>query len=63
MPDIDVEDGLTYEIQTYNERDATKVLAPNSDWMRTYKVDATHPEALVTAPEDDAYEAADGSRN
>ena len=59
MPDIDVEDGLTYEIQTYNERDATKVLAPNSDWMRTYKVDATHPEALVTAPENDAYEAAD----
>ena len=59
MPDIDVESGLTYEIQTYNERDATKVLASNSDWMRTYKVDATHPEALITAPEDDAYEAAD----
>ena len=59
MPDIDVESGLTYEIQTYNERDATKVLASNSDWIRTYKVDATHPEALMTAPEDDAYEAAD----
>ena len=59
MPDIDVESGLTYEIQTYNERDATKVLASNSDWMRTYKVDATHPEALTTAPEEEAYEAAD----
>lgn len=59
MPDIDVESGLSYEIQTYNERDSTKVLAPNSDWYRTYKVDATHPEALATYPENDAYEAAD----
>ena len=59
MPEIDVESGLTYEIQTYNERDATKVLASNSDWRRTYKVDATHPEALMTFPENDAYEAAD----
>ena len=59
LPDIDVESGLTYEIQTYNERDATKVLASNSDWFRTYKVDATHPEAMMTYPEDDAYEAAD----
>jgi len=59
MPDIDVESGLTYEIQTYNERDASKVLAANPDWFRTYKVDATHPEAILTSPENDAYEAAD----
>jgi len=58
MPDIDVESGLSYEIQTYNERDASKVLASNSDWFRSYKVDATHPEALTTSPENDAYEAA-----
>ena len=59
MPDIDVESGLTYEIQTYNERDPSKVLASNSDWIRTYKVDATHPEVMKTIPENDAYEAAD----
>ena len=59
MPDIDVESGLTYEVQTYNERDASMVLASNSDWFRTYKVDATHPEAMMTSPEEDAYEAAD----
>ena len=59
MPDIDVESGLTYEVQTYNERDASMVLPSNSDWFRTYKVDATHPEAMVTSPEEDAYEAAD----
>ena len=62
MPDIDVESGLSYEIQTYNERDATMVLASNSDWFRTYKVDATPPEALETYPLDDAYEAADESQ-
>ena len=59
MPDIDVESGLTYEIQTYNERDASKVLPANSDWYRTFKVDATHPQAMMTSPENDAYEAAD----
>ena len=59
MPDIDVESGLTYEIQTYNERDSTMVLPPNSDWFRTYKVDATAPENLETYPLEDAYEAAD----
>ncbi len=58
MPSIDVEEGLTYEVQTYNERDATKVLNSNSDWFRTYKVDATPPLALSTYPLEDAYEAA-----
>lgn len=62
MPDIDVESGLTYEIQTYNERDASKVLPSNSDWSRTFKVDATHPEALMTSPSEDAYEAADNAQ-
>ena len=62
MPEIDVESGLTYEIQTYNERDASMVLASNSDWFRTYKVDATAPENLETYPLDDAYEAADESQ-
>ena len=58
MPDIDVESGLTYELQTYNEKDSSKVLAANSEWMRTYKVDATEPEVLATHPLEDAYEAA-----
>ncbi len=58
MPDIDVESGLTYELQTYNEKDETKVLPSNSEWTRTYKVDATEPEVLSTYPLEDAYEAA-----
>ena len=59
IPNLDVEEGVTYELQTYNERDATKVLPANSDWTRTFKIDATHPESLSTYPLDDAYEAAD----
>ena len=62
MPEINVESGLSYEIQTYNERDSTKVLASNSNWFRTYKVDATAPEALDTYPLNDAYEAADDTQ-
>ena len=58
MPEIDVESGLTYELQTYNEKDATKVLPANSEWTRTYKVDATAPEITQVYPIEDAYEAA-----
>ena len=58
LPEIDVPDGLTYEVQTYNEREPTHVMAPNSDWQRTYKVDATSPERMDNAPVDDGYEAA-----
>jgi hypothetical protein len=58
MPNINIVDGLTYELQTYNERDATMVLPTNDDWRRSFRVDATAPEALSTSPIDDAYEAA-----
>ena len=58
LPNIDVPDGLTYEVQTYNERNPDHVQQPNSEWRRTYLVDATHPERKAVAPVDDAYEAA-----
>ena len=47
LPEIDVPDGLTYEVQTYNERNPTHVMASNGDWQRTYKVDATAPERMA----------------
>ena len=49
---------MTYEVQTYNERDPTHVMSPNADWQRTYKVDATSPERMDFAPINDGYEAA-----
>ncbi len=58
LPAIDVPDGLTYEVQTYNERNPDHVQQPNSEWRRTYLVDATHPERKQVAPLEDAYEAA-----
>ena len=58
MPNIDVPDGMTYEVQTYNERNPDHVQQPNAEWRRTYRVDATHPERKAVYPEDDAYEAA-----
>ena len=48
LPSIDVADGLTYEVQTYNERNPDHVQQPNSEWRRTYLVDATHPEAQAS---------------
>ena len=56
-PNIDVPDGLNYEVQTYNERNPTHVMAPNSDWSRTYRVDATPPERRAVFPADGSYEA------
>ncbi len=58
LPAIDVPDGLTYEVQTYNERNPDHVQQPNSEWRRTFLVDATHPERKQVVPVDDAYEAA-----
>ena len=58
LPDIDVESGLTYEIQTYNEKEPTHVMQPNLDWQRTFLVDATSPERNDFLPVDDGYEAA-----
>ena len=56
-PNIDVPDGLVYEVQTYNERNPTHVMAPNSDWSRTFRVDATPPERRAVFPADGSYEA------
>ena len=58
LPDIDVESGLTYEVQTYNEKEPTHVMQPNSDWQRTYLVDATAPLRTAVLPIDESYEAA-----
>ena len=58
LPAIDIPDGLTYEVQTYNERNPDHVQQPNTEWQRTYLVDATHPERKQVWPTDDAYEAA-----
>jgi len=58
VPTSNNEQGVVYEIQTYNERDPTLVLPINENWQRVLKVDATAPEVLAIYPNDDSYEAA-----
>ena len=57
-PNIDVPEGLTYEVQTYNERDPTRVLPIDSSYRRTYRIDATAPDIESSSPAEGAYEAA-----
>ena len=58
MPQSDIPEGVTFELQTYNERDPNWVLFPNEDWQRFVYVDGTPPQALSVSPLEDAYEAA-----
>ena len=58
VPDIDIPEGITYEVQTYNERDSTLVSPPNSDSRRTFYIDATSPEITHNSPKQDDYVAA-----
>ena len=58
VPEIDIPDGITYEVQTYNERDPTLVSSPSSDSRRTFYIDATSPEITHNSPKQDDYVAA-----
>jgi hypothetical protein len=58
VPNSNNEEGVVYEIQTYNERDSTLVLPINDNWRRVLKVDATPPQILSVYPNDESYEAA-----
>lgn len=57
VPDFDAPDGVTFEIQTYNERDPTKVMPTNDSWRRTIRVDATSPAIVYSWPLEGGYEA------
>ena len=57
VPDMNIEDGVTFEIQTYNERDASKVMPTNDSWRRVIRVDNSEPEIIDSWPSEDDYEA------
>lgn len=59
VPTIDVPGGISYEVQTFNERDPTRVFGTDETWFHTIRVDATTPKALETYPLEGSYEAAD----
>ena len=58
IPDTDKPEGYTFEVQIFNELDASLSVLPNSDWQRTYRVDNTPPEKIATQPVETSYEAA-----
>ena len=58
VPEIDMPDGITYEVQTYNERDLTHVMPPTEDSQRTFYIDATSPSIVYHYPAEQDYVAA-----
>ena len=58
VPSIDVDEGLTYEVQIYNERETSQVMPSDATYRRTIKVDATAPVRGAVQPMEGDYEAA-----
>ncbi|MDG1525335.1 MAG: CARDB domain-containing protein [Candidatus Thalassarchaeaceae archaeon] len=57
VPDMDIPEGVTFEVQAYNVRDPTKVMPINESWQRTMRIDDSSPEITNSWPADGDYEA------
>jgi hypothetical protein len=57
VPDMDIPEGVTFEVQAYNVRDPTKVMPINESWQRTLRIDGSSPEITNSWPADGDYEA------
>jgi len=57
VPDMDIPEGVTFEVQAYNVRDPTKVMPVNESWQRTLRIDGSSPEILDSWPAEGDYEA------
>ncbi len=57
IPDMDIPEGVTFEIQAYNLRDPTKVMPTDDSWRRTLRIDDSTPEIIDSWPADGDYEA------
>jgi hypothetical protein len=57
VPDMDIPEGVTFEVQTYNVRDPTKVMPTNESWRRTLRIDDSSPEITDSWPAQGDYEA------
>ena len=49
VPEIDIPEGITKKVQTYNERE-TLVIPPGPDSRRTFFIDGTSPEITHNMP-------------
>jgi len=57
VPDMDIPEGVTFEVQAYNVRDPTKVMPINESWQRTLRIDGSSPEITDSWPAEGDYEA------
>nr|MCS5534842.1 hypothetical protein [Candidatus Poseidoniales archaeon] len=57
VPDMDIPEGVTFEVQAYNVRDPTKVMPTDDSWRRTLRIDDSTPEIIDSWPADGDYEA------
>ena len=57
VPDMDIPEGVTFEVQAYNVRDPTKVMPINESWQRTLRIDGSSPEITDSWPTEGDYEA------
>ena len=57
VPDMDIPEGVTFEVQAYNVRDPTKVMPINESWQRTLRIDDSSPEIIDSWPAEGDYEA------
>ena len=62
VPDMDIPEGVTYEVQAYNVRDASKVMPTNESWMRTLRIDGSPPEIIDAWPAEGDYEASSSAQ-
>jgi hypothetical protein len=57
VPDMNIAEGVTFEVQIYNERDPTKVMPTDDTWRRTLRIDDSAPSIIDAWPMEDGYEA------
>ena len=62
VPDMNIPEGVTFEVQTYNVRDPTKVMPTNESWMRTLRIDDSSPEIIDAWPAEGDYEASSNAQ-
>ncbi len=55
MPVLDMPDGVTFEVRTYNDLDATWVLPVGPSQQRIYYIDGTEPSVITAWPREGAY--------
>ena len=62
VPDMDIPEGVTFEVQAYNVRDPTKVMPTNESWQRTLRIDGSSPEITDAWPAEGDYEASSSTQ-